>query len=188
MQTFPRSSRIFGCSSTGHIGEKLKKISVRQKGRSYKPSNRYTSIFPTQPNAVDDKIVMGEKRILCNSCAKNCPKSSNSSEKEKIPEKEDLDEMIKPQKPRLPRIDAKRCVFGSNSRKDARERVFDIITSERTMEKLCPMRLDDPDQMLMFLENYLGIKKRSMGWFPSRQSRAWNIILISVFQAFFSPE
>lgn len=52
-----------------------------------------------------------------------------------------------------------------------KERVYDVMTNDRIMTKLRPMRLNDPDWILAFIENYLGVENRSMGYFPVRRIR-----------------
>lgn len=43
-----------------------------------------------------------------------------------------------------------------------KERVYSIITNDRIMTKLRPMRLKDPDWTLAFIENYLNIPNRPL--------------------------
>lgn len=51
------------------------------------------------------------------------------------------------------------------------ERVYNIMTNNRVMSKIRPMRLEDPDWTIAFIETYLGGVKRTSGWFPSRRIR-----------------
>lgn len=169
-----KSSRILGSSSTGRFSEGESRISVRQKSRNYRPSNRYNVIGGIKIDIIDldeENRREDNQLILCDSCLKNSGKNIESPAS--LADADELDAIVKPAKVKLPKIDPKRCSFLNNSRKNVQvnERVFDIITNDRTVEKLRPLRIEDPDRMLEFLENYLGIKKRPMGWFPARQTR-----------------
>ncbi|XP_063978937.1 uncharacterized protein LOC135163431 [Diachasmimorpha longicaudata] len=52
-----------------------------------------------------------------------------------------------------------------------KERVYDVMTNDRILTKLRPMRLNDSEWILAFIENYLGVDNRPMGYFPARKLR-----------------
>ena len=126
----------------------------------------------TSDKKEENRIVEGTDPILCDSCAKNFGKVYRATYDDKVQAVE-LDEIIKPGRIKFTKINPKKCSIPKNFKKDfqAEERVFEIVTNDRKIEKLVPMRLKDPDRMLAFLETYIGIKKRSMGWFPTRPTR-----------------
>ncbi|XP_057319300.1 probable serine/threonine-protein kinase DDB_G0278509 isoform X1 [Microplitis mediator] len=52
-----------------------------------------------------------------------------------------------------------------------KERVYNVITNDRVVTKLRPMRLNDPNWILGFVKNYLGIDKQYLGSYPTRSQK-----------------
>lgn len=195
-QSISKSSNVLSSSSSIDLPKIIKKLSVREKSWNYKPSNRYEQQKLTKNNSLceecrDDyynhtlkqqkiEIKLDKKNVINMETSDESSESLSSCRKKKdvailvkLKSLEDSDYNKEEQKLKLPKIEKISLAEEIKRMEDiqVKERVYSVITSERIMTKLRPMRLNDPDWSLAFIQNYLGIADRPMGWFPSRRAR-----------------